>query len=272
MNQIKTDANSLSTQNPDQTVAGERLGFDQEPRGCANRGPENDSQALAGLSEYSSAIAAQPMMHLIEPAKDGAAMAGLMPSEALRHLEHLIEQSLASEDQRAEALLAIHDQKLYLLTYASFRQYVQQRWRLSGSRAYQLIQFARLRKLRQQTGQSSPANERQARRLAAQTRPTEGNPDSYDSRLQRISNYLRANLAASLASQRRRLLLDVRQMVDDLHQALEAQPAAPNQDLSSRPKQAGTSVSPGGIGSQTPLMAQQLSAKLNGSATTGLDP
>jgi hypothetical protein len=139
--------------------------------------------------------------------------------------EGIIKQSLARKNDRAMALLAVYERKLYQLTHPSFPQYLQQRWGLSRTRGYQLIHFARLRRRCLENGQPPPANERQTRQLAADgtSLPKEPHHDSYEQRLHRVRRYLAANLTKLPRGEHRRFVQDVHQALDQMERELNPQ-------------------------------------------------
>lgn len=65
----------------------------------------------------------------------------LTPTEAktLAELESIVHHQLAAWQQIGDALTQIRDQKLYREKYATFAEYLDQRWKFTASRAYQLI-------------------------------------------------------------------------------------------------------------------------------------
>jgi hypothetical protein len=60
-------------------------------------------------------------------------------SDTLGELENVISDGLRSFVQVGEALLRIRDEKLYRATHRTFEAYCRERWDLSRSRAYQLL-------------------------------------------------------------------------------------------------------------------------------------
>src|SRR5437867_9128316 len=85
----------------------------------------------------------------------------------LVELEQIIESSLPKFDEACFALLEIHRRKLYKLDFRSFEAYLEKRWRMSRSRAYQLLHYARVMKPSTMVDNFGPANERQAREINA---------------------------------------------------------------------------------------------------------
>ena len=88
--------------------------------------------------------------------------------------EQTIERGLGTFQEVGTALLAIRDKRLYRSTHANYDAYLEERWGISRRRADQLISAAEvvdnlLRGLGTNGSQSvtTPANERQARELAA---------------------------------------------------------------------------------------------------------
>ena len=65
------------------------------------------------------------------------------------------------------ALLEISDKRLYRATHSTFREYVEDKWKMSARRAYQLCEAAEVVKsLTENVNHGSQINERQARELA----------------------------------------------------------------------------------------------------------
>jgi hypothetical protein len=91
----------------------------------------------------------------------------LQGAPGLEYYEAMIDRAQANQDSVEFALLEIHDRKLYLKVCGSFADYAQRRWRLSRARVYQLLHYARVKKL-STVVDGAPANERQARRLDAE--------------------------------------------------------------------------------------------------------
>ena len=101
---------------------------------------------------------------------DESTAAQLLPEmgAGLKDLENIIARGLPSYDAVAIALLEIHERKLYSKLYGSFQEYVKRRWQFSRARAYQMLHFARLKRLSTTVDTDGPENERQARALDAQ--------------------------------------------------------------------------------------------------------
>jgi len=95
------------------------------------------------------------------------AMLKSLPQELAR-LEEIVERARAKPNERALALLAIHDRQLYLSEYGSFRDYLWKRWQIKPSRGYQLLRWARLLMAPTGAQPGGPQNERQSRRLDAE--------------------------------------------------------------------------------------------------------
>jgi phage N-6-adenine-methyltransferase len=91
--------------------------------------------------------------------------AHLAPAEAVRlaDLEAVVERGVAAFVEVGQALLAIHDERLYRATHATFEDYCRERWGFSRSRGYRLIDGARVAELVSPMGDIP--NERQAREL-----------------------------------------------------------------------------------------------------------
>jgi hypothetical protein len=93
----------------------------------------------------------------------------LSPDEAQRldHYEHIIAQGVQTFLEVGHALMAIRDQRLYRQAYATFEDYLRERWDLSRPRAYQLIDAAQVIDTVSTAVDILPANEAQARPLAS---------------------------------------------------------------------------------------------------------
>jgi hypothetical protein len=90
----------------------------------------------------------------------------------LEYLEGIIARGLPSYDAVSTALFEIHQRKLYVKLYGSFREYIGRRWHFSRARAYQILHFARLKQLSTVVvGKGAPKNERQARALDGKGNP-----------------------------------------------------------------------------------------------------
>ena len=84
----------------------------------------------------------------------------------LADLEQVVEQGLDAFMVVGQALLEIRDARLYRETHGSFEAYLDERWGVSRSRGYQLIDAARVTKaLSTGVDLDPPANEAQARAL-----------------------------------------------------------------------------------------------------------
>jgi hypothetical protein len=93
----------------------------------------------------------------------------LSPAETatLEHYEQIIEQGLNTFVEVGHALLVIRDQRLYRQSHQTFEAYLQERWRISRPRAYQLIDAANVIDVVSTGVDIVPANEAQARPLAS---------------------------------------------------------------------------------------------------------
>src|SRR5690242_43710 len=104
---------------------------------------------------------------------ESGSIGGLEPDETaaqhkLAELEAVIANGLQTFVEVGRALLQIGEGRLYrTLGYATFSDYVEQRWDISRSYAYRQIEAARvLEVLEPLEGDPLPANEAQARELA----------------------------------------------------------------------------------------------------------
>ena len=88
-------------------------------------------------------------------------------SKDLRSLEQVIERGQKTFLEVGKALLAIKAQKLYRQDFKTFAEYCTDRWGFAKSRAYQMIDAAKVVENVQHVGQiAPPANARQACELA----------------------------------------------------------------------------------------------------------
>jgi len=87
---------------------------------------------------------------------------------SLQYYEAIIARGLPSLENVAAALLELHEQRLYRKSYGSFKEYLRWRWHLSRARGYQMLHFARLKRMSTEVDTGAPLNERQARLLDAQ--------------------------------------------------------------------------------------------------------
>jgi hypothetical protein len=92
--------------------------------------------------------------------------AALAPAERARlaELEHVVDAGLQTFVDVGRALLEIRDGRLYRATHPTFERYLDERFGISRSRGYRLIDAARVAELVSPTG-DIPANEAQAREL-----------------------------------------------------------------------------------------------------------
>lgn len=88
----------------------------------------------------------------------------LSPGEArhLGKLERVIEKGLQTFREVGMALLEIRESRLYRMTHGNFADYCLDRWKITGSRAYQIIDAA---EVAEQLGGDAPVNEAQAAEL-----------------------------------------------------------------------------------------------------------
>jgi hypothetical protein len=85
----------------------------------------------------------------------------------LRRLEATVERCLKAFWEIGQALCQIRDKRLYRESYKTFEEYCITRWEMSRRSAYQLIEAASVYENVRHGAQILPANERQARPLAA---------------------------------------------------------------------------------------------------------
>jgi hypothetical protein len=93
----------------------------------------------------------------------------LAPAESRALIEHeaVIERGLTTFTEVGNALLAIREQRLYRAEHDTFEGYCRERWGFNDRRASQLIAAAATVSTIVETGLPAPANEHQARALAA---------------------------------------------------------------------------------------------------------
>jgi hypothetical protein len=91
----------------------------------------------------------------------------LAPAERRRltKLEGVVEHGVRTFVDVGLALQEIRDSRLYRETHSTFELYLDERWKISRSRGYRIIDAARVADAVSPTG-DIPANERQARELA----------------------------------------------------------------------------------------------------------
>lgn len=155
----------------------------------------------------------------------------------LAECEQIVIQGMQQTEKVAAALLAIHERKLYRENFHSFEEYLHKRLHLSRSRAYQLIQFAKLKRQNMASNTSGPQNERQARNLAADG--TAGRPGSQSPPVSRVVRYVLDAVSRRPAEERRQFMQQLREALLKLEQELEMPmhcgptapqpPVAPNQ-------------------------------------------
>ncbi|MEY2500562.1 MAG: hypothetical protein QOI07_896 [Verrucomicrobiota bacterium] len=92
---------------------------------------------------------------------------------ALAACEEVIERGLDSFIEVGNALLQIRDQRLYRSDYDNFEVYCQERWDMSGRRAHQLIDSAKVIQNIGTEPRFSPTSERQTRPLATLPAPVQ---------------------------------------------------------------------------------------------------
>lgn len=86
-------------------------------------------------------------------------------SRALAEHEAVIERGIKTFYEVGIALADIRDRKLYRAEHGTFEEYCQQRWQMTRSRAYQMIDAAGVVSTIVDTALPAPANEGQAREL-----------------------------------------------------------------------------------------------------------
>jgi hypothetical protein len=89
----------------------------------------------------------------------------LVEQSRLAELEQVVERGMQTFVEVGLALLEIRDGRLYRQTHDTFEAYLDERWGMSRSRGYQLIDGARVVELVSTTVDTAPTNEAQAREL-----------------------------------------------------------------------------------------------------------
>src|SRR5438034_180731 len=96
----------------------------------------------------------------------------IVRQERLRELEQLIEHGLQTYVDVGLALKEIKDSELYRKTHNTFKQYCDDRWGFSDSRARQLIAASNVARqiMAEQGKEAMPKNEAQARAIISARR------------------------------------------------------------------------------------------------------
>lgn len=84
----------------------------------------------------------------------------------LAELEAVLERGLETAIEVANALGEIHGRRLYRVTHTTFEDYCRDLWGIRRSRAYQLLDYARVSTVVDKAGLPPLANESQTRALA----------------------------------------------------------------------------------------------------------
>ena len=137
-------------------------------------------------------------------------------SATLESLEAVIEQGLPHYEEVALAMLEIYERKLF--KPASFKGYLKDRWKMSRSRGYQLLKFARLKKMSTVVGIPGVRNERQARALAPDgTAKPHQDRDSVGQAMQ----YLVLKFEKLPPDEKREFIDYIRQLLDEMEACLK---------------------------------------------------
>jgi hypothetical protein len=191
-----------------------------DPLPPADRTVEGGATASVEPDPVSGGENLDPSRPAPDEAKDGARREG--PN--LADLEIAIAHGLPQQEAVAFALLEIHDRRLYRPDYRSFKDYLFQRWEFSRARGYQLLKFARLKRMSTMVGTSAPNNERQARTRDARGQARGGREDL----VLRAMNYVADTFERLPDFQRRELIHYIRALVAELEAALNrGEPPAP---------------------------------------------
>jgi hypothetical protein len=84
----------------------------------------------------------------------------------LEALEGIVQRGLATFIEVGRALAEIRDRRLYRQSHGTFEEYCHEKWLLRRTRAYQLIDAAKVGEAMSTMVDTPPTNERQARELA----------------------------------------------------------------------------------------------------------
>jgi hypothetical protein len=139
----------------------------------------------------------------------------------LEYYEGIMARGLPSYEAVSLALLEIHERKLYSALYGSFQAYVQRRWQFSRARAYQMLHFARLKRLSTMVDITlGPENERQARALDGQGNPR--SPEEADP-VFRAMRYLVKLFERLPSAERREFIESIGNLLRDFTQEMARQ-------------------------------------------------
>jgi hypothetical protein len=83
----------------------------------------------------------------------------------LETLEGIVQRGIDTFVEVGRALAEIRDRRLYRDSHGTFEEYCDQRWLLSRTRAYQLIDASKVNGVMSTMVDTPPSNERQAREL-----------------------------------------------------------------------------------------------------------
>ncbi len=164
---------------------------------------------------------------MISPLVEGARPEG----QTLAYYEAFLTQTEDLEEQRLHCFDAIYEGELYTKLCPSFPGYLQLRWDVKKSRAYQLHHFFRVRKIRRAQGLPLPANEREARQFARDGTPLSkpAAATSYERQVRRTQRYLAASWSKLAPGEHQRWLQDMRLALDQLERDQGVQlPEPPN--------------------------------------------
>lgn len=90
---------------------------------------------------------------------------------ALEECERVIGEGIKTFVAVGSSLSFVRDNKLYRGTHQTFEAYARERWNLSRTRSYELMEAAEVVSAIADTGQAPPENEAQARQLARVSEP-----------------------------------------------------------------------------------------------------
>jgi hypothetical protein len=155
-------------------------------------------------------------MNASEPGRDVESSQAMQTEPStLAQLEAIIEGGLPHYEEVALAMLEIHDRKLF--KPLAFKNYLKVRWTMSRSRGYQLLHFARLKKMSTRVDITGVANERTAQALARDgtvRRQCDRDP------VEEAMRYLGMKFKKLTLVEKRDLIQYVRKLMDELEALL----------------------------------------------------
>jgi hypothetical protein len=145
----------------------------------------------------------------------------------LETLEHVVQRGLATFIEVGRALAEIRDRRLYRQTHGTFEEYCHEKWLLSRTRAYQMIDAATVSTIVDKAALPAPANEAQARELVPLLREDERQAVEVWRELRdEHGDDLTAERVKRTVNLRLRREKRERQAAERRHEKLEAEPKA----------------------------------------------